>query len=107
VTHPAAAVAVQTPEGQVHGLAVGSGREALAVEYVPRSAELLRGDTLVTSSADGIYPPGIPVATVTGIRESDAAFLEVRAVPAARLDTLRVVLLLPEWAREPNTEIFR
>jgi rod shape-determining protein MreC len=96
LTHPAAAVAVQTADGSVQALATGTGRsDRLAVLYVPGAANLLQGDDFVTSGADGIYPAGIPVARVIGIRESAAAFLQVQARPHTDLATLRVVLLLP------------
>jgi cell shape-determining protein MreC len=97
LTHPAAAVAVKTESGTVEGLVTGTGKRELMVEYVSRTAELLRGELLVTSGADGIYPPGIPVAKVSRIRESDAAFLEVMATPAVDASRVRVVLLLPGW----------
>lgn len=100
LTHPAAAVAVTTENGKVEGLVTGTGKREVAVEYVSRSAELLRGELLVTSGADGIYPPGIPVAAVSRIRESDAAFLEVLATPAVDLSRVRVVLLLPDWTSD-------
>jgi rod shape-determining protein MreC len=98
LTHPAAAVAVQTLDGTVHGLATGSGSLELDVVYVERTARLLRGDLLYTSGADGVYPPGIPVAEIVRIRESDATFLEVTAHPLVELPTTRVVLLLPDWS---------
>jgi hypothetical protein len=98
ITHPAAAVAVRTEDDLVRGLVSGTGGELLTVQFVPRSAALVRGDLLVTSGADGIYPPGIPVASVASVRESDAPFLEVLAWPAADLAAARVVLLLPDWA---------
>lgn len=98
ISHPAAAVAVQTVDGSVHGLVTGSGRAEVRVEYVPRDARLLRGARLVTSAADGIYPPGLPVAEVTRIRETDRPFLEIVARPAADLATVRVVLLMPSWS---------
>ncbi|HSN55017.1 MAG TPA: rod shape-determining protein MreC [Candidatus Sulfomarinibacteraceae bacterium] len=97
VTHPAAAVAVQTPDGSLHGLAVGSGTRAIEVQFIPRQAELLRGTELVTSGADGIYPPGLPVCRVTSVRESASAFLVVQAELAAGVDTARVILLLDGW----------
>jgi rod shape-determining protein MreC len=97
ITHPVAAVAVQTPDGTVQGLAVGSDTGDLIVQFIPRQAELLRGNDLVTSGADGIYPPGLPVGRVTSVRESANAFLEVRAHPMASLATTRVVLLLDRW----------
>jgi rod shape-determining protein MreC len=97
ITHPVAAVAVCTPDGGVHGLAEGAGPNRLAVRYIPRSAEILRGTELVTSGADGVYPPGLPVGRVAWVRESDDPFLTVTATPSARLANLRIVLLLPQW----------
>jgi len=98
LTHAAAAVAVQTEDSLVHGLALGTGSTALTIAYVPRQAALERGALLVTSGGDGIYPPGIPTARVTRIRESDQPFLEVWAVSTADLRAARMVLILPHWA---------
>jgi len=97
ITHPVAAVAIQTPDGRVQGLAIGSDTGELEIHFVPRQAQLLRNDELVTSGADGIYPPGLPVGRVTAVRESADAFLEVYAEPAASLATARIVLLLNDW----------
>lgn len=98
LTHAAAAVAVQTEDSEVHGLALGTGGFALTIAYVPRQAVLERGVMLVTSGGDGIYPPGIPTARVTRVRESDDPFLEVTAVSITDLRATRMVLILPEWA---------
>jgi rod shape-determining protein MreC len=98
LTHAAAAVAVQTENSLVHGLALGTGRNALTIAYVPRQARLERGALLVTSGGDGIYPPGLPTARVTRVRESEDPFLEVAAVSTADLRATRMVLLLPQWA---------
>jgi len=98
LTHAAAAVAVETEDSLVHGLALGTGSNSLTIAYVPRQAELERGALLVTSGGDGIYPPGIPAARVTRIRESDEPFLEVTAISTADLHAIRMVLILPEWA---------
>lgn len=104
LTHPAAATAVQTTDGVLQGLAVGSGRpDLLEIQYIPRAANLLQGVGFVTSGADGIYPAGIPVATVASIREREGAFLEVRATPGVALARLRVVLLLPGASISPRS----
>lgn len=97
ITHPVAAIAIQTEDGEVQGLAIGSDSGELEIQFVSRQAQLLRGDLLMTSGADGIYPPGLPVGRVALVRESAGAFLEVRATPAATLATTRVVLLLDGW----------
>jgi len=97
ITHPVAAIAIQSENGEIQGLAVGSDSRELEIQFVSRQAQLLRGDLLTTSGADGIYPPGLPVGRVASVRESAGAFLEVRATPAATLATTRVVLLLDGW----------
>jgi rod shape-determining protein MreC len=98
ITHPAAAVAIQTADGLVQGLAVGGDQGELEIQFIPRQASLVRETELITSGADGIYPPGLSVGRVVSVRESADAFLEVRARPSAALATARVVLLLADWA---------
>jgi rod shape-determining protein MreC len=104
LTHAAAAVAVQTDDSMVHGLALGTGGDLLSVAYVPRQAQLERGIMLTTSGSDGIYPPDIPTARVIRVRESDDPFLEVTAASAADLRSVRMVLFLPKWAPAKRTE---
>ena len=98
ISHPASAVAVESDDGSVHGLVVGVGAGRLAVEFVPRGATLLRGELLVSSGADGVVTPGIPVARVAAVRETGAAFLEVVAVPCVNLSEVRAALVLPPWS---------
>jgi len=102
LTHVAAAAAVRTTDGSLNGLALGTGTESLAVAYVPRQGHLERGAVLVTSGGDGIFPPGIPAVKVVRVRETEDPFLEVRAVPTVNLNTVRVVLILPNWSPEYN-----
>ena len=107
VTHAAAAVAVNTEDASVQGLVLGTGSERLAVAYVPRQANLQRGALLVTSGGDGIYPPGIPIATVVRLRETDDPFLEIDATTTGALRTARIVLLLPAWSPGGGVEADR
>lgn len=104
LTHAAAAVAVQTDDGRVQGLALGTGGDRLTIAYVPRQATLERGTVLMTSGGDGIFPPGIPAVRIVRVRESNDPFLEVSAVSSANLRTTRAVLLLSEWSAREGDE---
>lgn len=104
ITHPVAAIAIQTLDGRIQGLAVGSDADTLDIQFIPRQAQLLRGDELITSGADGIYPPGLPVGRVIAVKDSASAFLEVKAEPAATIATTRVVLLLDGWMGDLDEE---
>lgn len=98
ITHGAAAAAVQTPDSRVRGLIVGTGGDTLTVAYVPRQARLERGEVLLTSGGDGIFPPGIAAATVVRVRETNDPFLEIGAAPTADLRSTRIIMLLPLWS---------
>ncbi len=100
VTHPASAVAVRSERGDFDGLAVGGAGRQLTIEFVPRTAEVLRGDLLETSGADGVYPPGLPVAQVIAVEESAGPFLRIAARPTTDPLAARVALLLVGWASD-------
>ena len=104
LTHAAAAVAVQTVDGDVQGLALGTGGSHLTIAYVPRQANLERGGVLMTSGGDGIFPPGIPTARIVRIRESDDPFLEVSAISSADLRATRSVLILSHWSAKDGDD---
>ena len=53
------------------------------------------GDVLQTSGLDGVYPPGLPVASVSSVeRRAEAGFARIGLVPAAVPDGVRHVLVL-------------
>ncbi len=56
------------------------------------------GDLLITSGMDGVFPPGLKVATVTDVNllQEGNFFYEIEAVPTAgSLDDLNLIYILP------------
>jgi rod shape-determining protein MreC len=96
-THPSAAVAVQTPDGHAEGLASGLGNGRLQLEYIPQRFPLERNAQLRTTGNEGIFPSGLPVATVESVTDLGEPFLTITAVPAVELGTLEVVLVVRSW----------
>ena len=103
--HP---IPVQVLRNGLRGLAYGSGDgSTMELRYMAVNAEIERGDLLVTSGLDGVYPRGLPVARVARI-ERDAAytFAKISCQPVAGADQHRQVLVLekmqdtPAWAEE-------
>ena len=80
ITEKDHAVPVQVQRSGLRSVAFGAGDTSqLALRYMPVSTDIQKGDVLVTSGIDGIYPPGIPVAKVEKI-ERDAAYPFARIV---------------------------
>jgi rod shape-determining protein MreC len=74
------------------GLASGM----LELRFLSGSSDLRDGDQLVTSGLDGVFPPGIPVGTVTAIEKSASGGFSSKVLvqPAAKLARNRMLLVM-------------
>jgi len=101
-----AAIPVLNSRTQVRSAAFGGGSGGvglLEMRFMAGNADVQIGDMLTTSGVDGVYPPGLKVATVAKIdRKIDSGFARIVLMPAAQSDGVRHVLVLePTGARLP------
>lgn len=90
------AIPVRILRNNLRLIANGSGElNLLNIKHVSHSADIAEGDILVTSGLGNVFPEGYPVAVVSQIkRDEGRPFALVKAIPLARLDRLRYLLLL-------------
>ncbi|NND37688.1 MAG: rod shape-determining protein MreC [Gammaproteobacteria bacterium] len=90
------ALPVELLRNQLRTIAVGTGDlEKLSLPFLPRNADVIEGDLLVTSGLGGTFPPGYPVGVIKEVAgESGQPFLAITATPAAALNRIREVLLI-------------
>jgi len=101
-----AAIPVLNSRTQVRSAAFGGGSGGaglLEMRFMAGNADVQVGDILTTSGVDGVYPPGLKVASVAKIdRKIDSGFARIVLMPAALSDGVRHVLVLePTGARLP------
>ncbi len=87
---------VQIVRNGLRAVAFG-GQEAATLElrFLPANADVVNGDSVVTSGLDGIYPPGLPVATVLHVdRDVKDQFARVVLRPVAGASQGRMLLVL-------------
>lgn len=96
ISDPDHATPVQFIRSGVRSVAFGNGNtDQLEIRYLPATADIRIGDELVTSGLGGRFPADYPVATVSAIREDlTRGFISALAVPKARLDSSREVLII-------------
>ena len=104
------ALPVELLRNRLRTIAVGTGDLGrLSLPYLPRNADVVEGDLLVTSGLGGTFPPGYPVGTVSAITsDSGQQFLAIDAEPAAALNRIREVLLIwtePTGVAPPADEL--
>ena len=94
LTDKDAAIPVLNARSQARSAALG-GLGGLELRYIASNADVQPGDKLLTSGVDGVYPPGLPVATVALVdRKADSAFARILLTPAVMPDGVRHVLVL-------------
>ncbi len=96
ITDPNHAISVEVSRNGLRTIAVGSGRyNRLNLPFLPNNADILPGDTLITSGLDNVFPQGYPVAVVDKfIQQPNKPFADISATPVAHLDKDREVLIV-------------
>lgn len=103
------AIPVQVIRSGVRSIAYGRGQSgALDLRFMPTNTDIRKGDMLVTTGIDGVYPPGLSVASVTQV-ESKASdtFATITCQPSAGIGRNKQLLILTpgaEVARHPQSE---
>jgi len=90
------AIPVQVVRNGLRSVAYGRGQAGvLDLRFMPSNADIQKGDKLVTSGIDGVYPPGLSVATVSSVETRSAdAFARIVCQPTAGIDRHRQLLIL-------------
>jgi len=96
ITDPANMLAVRVQRNREEGLLEGKLSNC-ALKYVSYYADIQEGDLLVTSGLDGIYPKGLPVATVKKVKKHEAnPYQSVEAEPIVSFSRLEEALVLTQ-----------
>jgi rod shape-determining protein MreC len=87
---------VQDARNGLHAVAFGGAEPStLELRFLPANVDVQSGDSIVTSGLDGVYPAGLPVATVTRVdRDIKDQFARVVLKPVAGMSSSRMLLVL-------------
>lgn len=90
------AISVQVVRSGVRSVAYGRGQSGvLELRFIATNADIKKGDALVTSGLDGVYPAGLAVASVLSVEhKSSDAFARIVCQPAAGVDRNQQFLIL-------------
>jgi len=116
ITDPNSRVSCQLPRLGVFGVLRGegvsaSGRPKLEVlvsaepckmDYIPKDADVKKGDLVLTSGLGGVFPEGIPVGEVEAVEiDESGLYRRARVTPAADLSALRYVFVIGDGQALP------
>ncbi|WP_415904240.1 rod shape-determining protein MreC [Neptuniibacter sp. QD48_55] len=108
ITDARHALPVEINRNGFRSIALGKGQlDELELNHVPDTADIEKGDLVITSGLAQRFPRGYPVAIVSEvIRDPGQQFTKVTIKPTALLDKSRHLLLvkMPEPKVEPDIE---
>lgn len=80
---------------RVSGVVVGSGDDTvLRMDYVSNLEDVQVGDVVVTSGADGIYPPGLALGDVVAVDRGAGLYKSISVEPAIEFSRMEHVLIV-------------
>ena len=96
------AIPVQVLRSGVRSVAYGRGQTGvLELRFMASNADIQRGDVLLTSGIDGVYPTGLAVATVVSVdAKTSDAFARILLQPTAGIARHRQLLVLLADAKQ-------
>jgi rod shape-determining protein MreC len=95
LTDPRFSVAAVIGRTREQGLVSGTLRGLCRIQYLPVSADVKAGDSIVTSKISSFFPPGLTVGQVVKVEESfTSPTLECLVRPAVVLSQIEEVLVV-------------
>ncbi len=88
--------AVYLERGQEEGLLVGNGLRPVRIKYIPLLTKVEKGDKVFTASTSSIFPAGILVGEVSGVREDESfqTALTVNVEPQVHSSSVKEVFVI-------------
>ncbi len=82
-------------DNRVSGVVVGMGEDECKLKFVPNTADVKVGDTMLSSGLGGIFPKGLVIGKVSQVsRKKQGLFQEITLTPSSDFSRLEEVLVL-------------
>lgn len=95
ITDPASRIPGRVLRTREQVIIEGNATGFCQLKYVPRWAELKKGDEIISSGIGGFYPPSLPVATVAGAEiKSGSLFQSVKVLPRVNISKIEQVFVI-------------
>lgn len=96
------AIPVVIERSGLRAVMFGTGNGLMELKFLAANAEIKQGDRILTSGLDGIFAPGLPVATVLRItHDGTDSFVRILCRPIGSVERSGAVLVLERMDRRP------
>ena len=96
ITDASANIGAMLDRGRVAGILSGDGRNSCILKFLPINVDVKKGDLVVTSGQEGIFPEGLPIGRVLQLVNESTLYKTVEVVPFPNFTSVNEVLFLKE-----------
>jgi rod shape-determining protein MreC len=94
ITDVSANIGAMLNRGRVAGILNGEGRNSCILRFLPNNVDVKKGDLVVTSGQEGIFPEGLPIGRVLQQVNESTLYRSVEVVPFPNFTSVNEVLFL-------------
>jgi len=87
-------VTVKVQRSRVDGILSYDGVSSLTATNIPKNADVVVGDVIITSEYSNLFPSGLPIGTVTETGNLDNLFKKIEITPLVNFLSLENVFVL-------------
>ncbi|MDI6801724.1 MAG: rod shape-determining protein MreC [Thermodesulfovibrionales bacterium] len=92
---PNFSVAVRLQNSRREGIISGTGHNYCLLKYVPPEESVVKGELVITSGLDGVFPQGLPVGVISLVKKEGIEFFQyIQVLPLqsdAKIEEVAVV----------------
>jgi rod shape-determining protein MreC len=93
-------ITIKLQRSRVDGILNYDGVSVLSVTNIPKNADVVVGDVIITSEFSNLFPSGLPIGTVTEAGNLDNLFKKVVIAPLVNFTNLENVFVLKYLANK-------
>ena len=97
------AIPVMVERSGLRAVMFGTGNGLTELKFLAANADVKPGDRILTSGLDGVYVPGLPVATILKVgRDNAESFARILCRPIGTVERTGAVLVLSRLGQTPS-----
>jgi len=100
ITDPTSGVGGLLETSRLHGIVRGTASGDVALRYIMQEETVQKGERVLTSGGDRIFPKGLQVGTIRDITRGGDGFYNLTVAPAANLNRLEEVLIVTQISND-------
>jgi rod shape-determining protein MreC len=96
ITDASASIGAMLEKGRVAGILNGDGLNSCILKFLPINSQIHKGDLVITSGQEGIFPEGLAVGRVLKEIKESTLYRSVEVVPFPNFTSVNEVLFLKQ-----------